>query len=397
MRNLGLVILLLITSFSEVGAYTITYDHKDRKFTCENGTDCTTSVPVGKVVTVLIKDSVPDLLTAQVEITEIPPNRDTTAAIRAFLNPGGAAKGGAPPPPSKAGLPAPKTTKAAWQGLPSDVDSVRQAVPASLSDYPAAIRAVKEDVGSLIKNLKIVDDSQFLDRLKAEATAGGFEIGMTDDQVKAFWLAVRQLAAASSSWSDFGPVSYRPASDFTVTITFSGKNDLVPVSDTQTLSLVASTSVAITTGTGLGFSGLVDDHYTSITVTDQPASGTTPAVTHRQGVREQRDIGTAEVVFLIHITGASDSGYFSEIWAPRGISVGGGVSTGVSGRLYSGLTWNIGRLGFATVGVAGGKVKRLSASANLKNLGDVDPEATRRDVFTGSYFAGITLRLPPSP
>jgi hypothetical protein len=79
---------------------------------------------------------------------------------------------------------------------------------------------------------------------------------------------------------------------------------------------------------------------------------------------------------------------------PYAFSFGVGLSTGISGRLYGGLSWIFGNRGALTLGVALGKVKRISENIDLKNLGaDVDPEATRRDVTEVAPFIALSWRL----
>jgi hypothetical protein len=46
-----------------------------------------------------------------------------------------------------------------------------------------------------------------------------------------------------------------------------------------------------------------------------------------------------------------------------------------------------------TAGVAGGKVKRLSSGVDPKNLGTVDPHATRVDKYETSWFGAVSFRI----
>lgn len=389
-------------------AYTVVYDHAADKFTCD-GKECAGPVPTGKVVTVFVRNSAPDLVTIQIQITEAQPDAETAEAIKKLFSPTAADSTGAA---AAAGGTAttfdtlrsrrasfladdtgPASVAEAWALVREGVRDLRRAVPNNLSGYPAAVKKVQQGLAFLAFEVGEIDDgAKFHAALAAKDP--NLKIGLTADEMKTFWPEALKLGRIRPMLADFAPVAHRPADDFTVTITFAGKNALIPVAETRTLSLLAGTAVRIRTATGLAYSGLVDDHYTAITVVDTPATDTKPAVTHREGRRERRDQGTPELALLIHVGAESDQGYFSWPLVPRAFSFGTGLTTGVSGRLYAGGTWNFGRFVHLTAGYAGGKVKRLSESVNLKNLGDIDPEATRRDVFDTSWFASFTVRLP---
>jgi hypothetical protein len=148
--------------------------------------------------------------------------------------------------------------------------------------------------------------------------------------------------------------------------------------------------------TGFAFSGLTDNHYTVRTVTVTPAQGSTAAVTKRVAVAESDDSYLPEVTGFVHFMrfgNALGCAGRKTCWMPRQYSVGGGLSAGLSGRVYLGVSWPLGRVGSITLGAAGGQVKRLSKNVDRDNLGTTDPEASRRDVIRTSWFFGVSWRV----
>ncbi len=58
-----------------------------------------------------------------------------------------------------------------------------------------------------------------------------------------------------------------------------------------------------------------------------------------------------------------------------------------------GASYRFAQVAEFTVGVAGGKVKRLSEGVNRANSGTVDPQVARIDSFHTSLFGALTFRI----
>lgn len=193
----------------------------------------------------------------------------------------------------------------------------------------------------------------------------------------------------------YAPDTFNVEVPFDIKIVWASTNPLIqaPVSDSIPIRFPTWKIVG---ATGFAFSGLSDDQYTFRTEVVTPASGTTPAVTKRIAVREERDAYLPEVTGFLHFTKVGplfNVAKSLQFLVPRQLSVGGGLSAGPSGRVYLGLSWPLGRVGSLTAGLAGGPVKRLSKNVDTNNLGDSDPQASRRDILRTAVFFGVSFRV----
>lgn len=214
------------------------------------------------------------------------------------------------------------------------------------------------------------------------------------------------LALARDLWTA-GPLgnerlaTYDADQEFDVIITWTvpaGSSVKTPPS--QRMPVRFASNWIITSTVGMAASRLVDQNYTTRTITT-PASGTTPEVTRKVAVREQDDHGSFDGTMFVHVTPTGDwirRSYWR--FLPRQLSLGIGIgATDASGRIYTGVSWPLGRSASITFGAAAGKTKVLSRNVNVDDLGDVDPQASRRDVLRFAPFIGFSWRIagPANP
>jgi hypothetical protein len=133
-------------------------------------------------------------------------------------------------------------------------------------------------------------------------------------------------------------------------------------------------------------------------VIDTTAHGDTAEVSHQEVVEQERDMVWPDVVLLVHVYNPQWS--FSR-WNHRvyplswvAPTFGVGLNTGsANGRFFGGASIRLGSAAAVTGGIAGGKVKRLSAGVNRSHLADgIDPEASRVDVFKTAWFVSVSWR-----
>lgn len=377
------MVLVLFGSLTAQGA-SVQFDHHTGILSCGKESSgpgaCAMGVREGEPLTITFINSVPELLDRKVTITE--QHKALRGTILEIL------KGGAVPGAAKAG-----------GGKPPE-----RAVPTSLQDaYDDAERAILR-LSDAVSSADMEHFSRYKQHLRAAVTglisaAGGadavpdklktVQLQRPASELPDWWRNVRALNAVSDATTTLPAETTFVVDDLQIVVEFTSKNPLIKAPQPLKATVVQSSGWQLSNSTGFAASKLVDDHYTVRTVTDKEATTTTPAVTHREAIREEPDAAAAEATYFIHLR------YLGKRHAalPGEISFGVGLATGIKGRIYAGVSYPLGRAGALTFGIAGGMVKRLSRNVNRLNLGDADPEATRRDVFHSAPFVALSWRL----
>jgi hypothetical protein len=386
MKRVAIVVLMLCCA-SAAAAADILFDHGNGALTCGDRTGvggCATKAGDGEALTIAFARSAPELLDRTVTITRR--HAALREKVKSILFPTGITPE------------APEGTKGGT--VVKNVSTIDH----SYRTVENAARAISDDIsaGGMIgfRDHKII----LREAVAALAQfAGGYDkvpdalknvanLERPIGDISTWWANVRALNDVSDEPAPLQPETTIVDDDLEITIAFTSKNPLVKVPQPMKITVLLSSGWILSTSTGFAASRLVDDHYTVRTVVDTPTTGTTPAVTHREAVAEERDAATPEATYFVHLRNVSDpNGFWRAL--PRELSFGVGLATGVKGRLYLGASYALGSAGAFTVGIAGGNVKRLSRNVNVKNLGDVDPEATRRDVFTAGPFVALSWRF----
>jgi hypothetical protein len=377
-------IALILTSASAYGIDTVSIklDQRDGTLTCGGSARSGSCIAAsGSLVTIDVINSVPDLLDLTVTPTAVhaAENKNIVSALfSGGLTPKSA---GAAPAVSKVAAPPSANLDAACQRVLRDLNGINDVIYRSaMSGYPA----LKDDLTTAIGEV-----NRFASAMqKAVPDALKGQSGLPSD-IASWWSNILALDAKSNSLASFPEQAFELEDDTKITIVFQSKNPLItPTPAMQAIVRVSDWRVVTTTG--FAGSGLVDEHYTVRTIVDQAASGSTPAVTHREAIRETPDIANAEATYFVHLSNLSDLARY----LPLSPTFGVGLGTGVSGRLYAGTSWQFGNRGNLTVGVALGQVKRLSHNIDPKHLDDgVDPEATRRTLTRAAPFVALSWRL----
>jgi hypothetical protein len=208
--------------------------------------------------------------------------------------------------------------------------------------------------------------------------------------VKASWDAVREMLKTS-------PV--KPASLGPFLVTFrEGEVDIalkiVPTSANPT-GVAREVAIPVrekhgwgwSTSTGFAAAGLTDQNFSARTVTVTPATDTKEAVTRRELVAESSDRLRVQPSIFLHLYP------FGGAWERVALTTGASLSPSTNAQVYAGASVRLGRIGTFTAGIAGGNVKRQSLNVDPRDLGDLDPQQTRRDVFMTRLFVAITARF----
>jgi hypothetical protein len=386
MKVFTLTTLLLLGTLT-ARAEEIQFNHADGTLTCGSNTGkgtCTLAAPEGAPLAITFLNSVPELLVRKVTITE------QNAALRKKVL--DIIKGG------KVVTETTDVNKSIDRPLPArgDVSTLQKAY----EEVEKQIGEVNADVSAAQMDRFAVDKSNLrLAVTGLAAAAGGFDavadklktmqLQRPISEIPEWWRSVQALNRVSDAPVPLQPETTFVTDDLQITVEFTSTNPLIKAPQPLKATVVLSSGWLFGSSTGFAGSKLVDDHYTDRTITDKEAMGTTPAVTHREAVREQRDAAAAEATYFVHLRRVNP--LFGKV--PVALSFGVGLATGVKGRLYTGLSLPLGRAGALTFGVAGGTVKRLSRNIDPKNLGDKDPEVTRRDVFQTAPFIALSFRL----
>lgn len=370
------------------------YSHATGRWSCgDENKPCDASFSRGDKIRVTVCDSLPGILEMKAS-TRV---RDETvldekSRKRLGLQPSGqalitpTAVGTTPKSPAE--------IKAAWSTLRTAIDAIVEIVPEPqrYGEYAAANSVASDARQALVDSVASRDVSPQGIVTALQSSLGGefSSLGMPADELVTWFTNVDRLLRVTEPTCFLASDEFIFSKDADLEITFKSVNplvtaDLEPAAD---FPILGKNSWEIGSTTGFAISGLADEHWTTRTVTVTPASGDTPAITRKEAVLESKDSYTPEAAIFIHLLPRGENRF------PLGVTLGGGLSSGITGRGYLGLTYPFGSAGTFTFGVSGGQVKRLSKNVNRNDLGDVDPEATRRDVLRGSWFFGIAWQVP---
>ena len=371
------------------------YDHEHHQMTCAGrvtGGGCRLTVDEGALVSLQVVRSVPGLLTAQVNKVDKEPDALSRADFQKLT---GGVSGGEPETVAEAFESCPAECSSAlgcFRAIRDRLDGLQRSIDSNLTAYPGAICFVRSTAVEFLEQIGNPDprnatavQTAYFEKLTAdgqEAQAGDAEA------FREFWRKLDQLlSAAPTELADFRPYEVEYADrDFDLELTFAPINDLIRApADGRRVQVRLRNGWGVSTATALMVSGLADDVYTTnaYTVTE----GETEVTKHR-AVRESRDVVSPEIAFLVSLFPKPPSSLGRSI-----LSVGVGLGQGSGGRLYGTWGYRFGHAGSFHFGVAIGKVKRLSKNINVADLGDVDPNASRRDVMRPSVTIGISWRL----
>ncbi len=384
-----IALFLESTSAYAIDTVSIKLDLRDVTLTCGGSArsgSCTAAARSGSEVAVDIVGGVPDLFDGSIKVTQR--HSDELSKIITALFPGGLTPKNTPPGAAvvnKAMVPPSGNLDAAYVRLRKDLRAIHDAIASgAMNSYPD----LKDDLASAVGEVK--GFAAQVQKTVPDALKGQSDLPSGD--LTTWWNNVLALDAVSGNLTSFKGQSFELEDDTDILIEFKSKNPPNPLIDPppSVRAAVRLSDWRIVTTTGFAASGLVDQHYTVRTIIDQAASGSTPAVTHREAIRETPDIANAEATYFVHLSNLSDAARYY----PSTFSFGVGLGTGVSGRLYAGTSWQLGNRGNLTFGVALGQVKRLSNNIDPKHLDDgVDPEATRRTLTRAAPFVALSWRL----
>jgi hypothetical protein len=395
------VLVVLSIASSAVGATqsTLIYDHSTRKWQCGSGlpqiSPCVMSVYEGDVITVSIINTLPGLFSYEIKKTDREPEGLSNALAEKLGIPVDQKSGGTGGGVGPNGLALLPTTEQLYQDVLRSLRELKIAVvKEGFPGYADKIRALRAAHDALITDLRtnkhLAPGANSATEVLAALKAAGVTPSLTDDAFVEFWGHLQDLLAdAPDAVAPDGPsgtFTYEDR-DFDIEIIIKATNPLLSNPDIDTTSAIRLThAFRVTTTTGFAISGLVDKHYTVVTETVGTGDD---AHEVRKAVEEERDkISIPEATLFVHLAPAGGGK-----WSRAAISVGIGIANDASGRLYAGVSWRIGSAGAFTIGMAGGKVKHLSRNVDVDNLGEVDPEQSRRDVYRSSYMVGISWRL----
>lgn len=385
--------LFLSSSYSHAKSLTATFDHGNRTWTCNGASgmrDCALKAHEGDSVTVTVINTLPGLFSVEItqdlkEVVGIDSGISGKFGIPSGVAPTSTSGGVSPAKPGPNEPPPPPDPHVAYDALLAKLRDIRGVLLGDFSRYEAADQDLTDAHATLLSVLttngmpaNTTDASAALTILNAKKVP----LGMSEDQFKVMWDQVNTLLAIAPVRRTDGPSATFTYDDrdFDVTIVIKALSPLIQNPQISTKAVVQLKGAwKVSTTTGFAISGLRDDHYT--TTTETTGTGTTV----NKAVREERDvISIPEVTLFLHVYPQAQRFAFS---------AGIGVAAEASGRMYLGCSYRLGRAGALTFGVAGGKVKRLSKNVNVDDLGEVDPEAARRDVYRGSFLFGYSWTL----
>lgn len=208
--------------------------------------------------------------------------------------------------------------------------------------------------------------------------------------VKVSWDVVREVLKTA-------PVKPTPLGPFLVTFRDGEVDIALKIVPTTANPTGVAREVAIpvrerhgwgwSTSTGFAAAGLTDQNFSARTVTVTPATETKEAVTRRELVSESSDRLRVQPSIFLHLYP------FGGVWERVALTTGASLSPNTNAQVYAGASLRLGRIGTLTAGIAGGNVKRQSLNIDADDLGDLDPQQTRRDVFMTRFFVAITARF----
>jgi hypothetical protein len=354
--------------------------------------NCLLGARTGSVVSVLLTNALPGLLTYNVDRT-LMATQELPAELALSLGLATPKPAASPAVPAPAGPPPAQPPEiAAYNALSARVEEFNSLLAGRYTnaEYVTALQQVHTARASVLSLLKVPD----LGATVAAALANVAAISIPTSQVAASWDALqRLLSIAPSRPVDLGPFLFTYEDrDFNVVITAT-PTAVLPTVSVRVFAIPVREKYGWkwTTTTGFAFSGLTDQNFSARTVVVTPASGNTPAVTRKELVQEATDGLRPEPIVLVHLSPIHHS--FAERIA---LSLGVSLTPSGPARIYSGLSWRLGQIGALTVGAAAGSVKRLSRNVDTSDIGTADPQQLRRDLLLTRVFASFSLRFAAS-
>jgi hypothetical protein len=378
-----------------------TYDHERHQMNCagrETGGPCRLTVDEGALVSLQVIRSVPGVLSVNVQKIDEKPDglsqADFTKLTAGIAGAKPAAREDEDNEEAAAVQCDPSTCNSAlscYKEIQPRIDALNDSINHDLTRYgdaicelKATIKAFKNKIGNPDDDADAVQKAFFV-TLAADGQAGA---AGDAEAVKTFYGKVEQIRRnAPDDLGEFSPyeVEYSDR-DFHLVVTFTAINDLIkPPSDSRRVQVRLRNGWGVSTSTALMASGLSDDTFTTSAYT---ATVNGSSVEKHRAVREERDIASPEIAFLVNLLPKAPSMFGRSV-----LSVGLGLGQNNGGRLYGTWGYRFGQAGAFHFGFALGKVKRLSKNVDVEDLGDVDPNASRRDVMRPSLTIGISWRL----
>lgn len=343
------------------------------------------------IVSVRLTNTLPGLFTYTVT-TVLRPERALPAQLGidfGLIKPKAAASPAPPPPGPPVEERAEPTVIELYNELIAKWQEFQRVIAGkyTAATYEAALTALVKARHELLFTSKVPDDGASV----AAALNKGRAVKVPEDPVIAAWEAIRRmLSIAPESTADLGPFLF----------TFDDREFdlLVTVAPVAGVTAAAPRTVSVpvrekygwkwTTTTGFAFSGLRDHNWSIRTVEVTPATDGKPAVTRNAAMEEDKDRISTEPAVFIHVSPIHGSA-----WERLAVTTGVSVNPTNAARIYGGVSWLFGRVGALTAGVAAGRVKVLGKNVNRADLGTLDPQQARRDVFTTAAFVAFSLRF----
>lgn len=406
MKKVFAALACLFIALDGMAKVSLTYDHSANKLTCPGGasTDgsCVVTLHEGEILTIQVTNSVPGLFDMSVQKTDQPAEVAPPAFVTAARLSPAQSQATSPQPHTNAAelefnefrTPTGATVTDAYNAFVAALARLEQSLRNDLSRYPTALSAVRNARADLLAAIQPTADDPLavaktvLSRLKEEKST----VSVTEGDLGDVWSKLGKfLRSAPAGLGDLAPqVFHYVDRDFDLAVDVKPTFDLFTIPARRVVAVVQlSDPWVLRTTTGIALSGLYDEHYTRRTFIDTPASGTTPAVTHQEVVRERRDAAYPEATMFLHI---------AKVGRHDALSLGAGVATGnAAARLYIGYSHRLAMAAAWSVGIAGGNVKRLSNSIDIKNPGNADPEQSRHDAFKFAPFVCVSVRIGGAP
>lgn len=389
-RIIVAIVSLLLTPcvplYGAVRSVKVVYDHQANRLTCGTGgaTDdvCVVSVRPGDIVSVQVVNSVPGLLEIDMVKTDRPRPVESEGLAAIELPPviGSAFPGLI----AKGDDDGPRDPQQIYADINAQIRLLQHALHHDLNTYEGARRTLGDLRNELLIRLEVPDDGEAV--TEALFAAGG--VRATEEQIVEWWEDLTHLlSVAPASLQSFRPVHYTYDDDFDVQIGFTSNSELVIApSHFPMIAVREHGGWRVSTSTGIAFSRLKDDEYTVQEVIEPDGEGDVRF--RRVAVEEEGDVINPEPALFIHLTPGWE-GFFDRFQLTFGV----GVDADSGGRTYAGLSYRFGSAGSILIGAAGGQVKRLSASVNPSDLGDIEPNDVRKDVFDVDAMFALSWRF----
>ncbi|MEO8382482.1 MAG: hypothetical protein ABI779_22675 [Acidobacteriota bacterium] len=377
------------------------YDHEKHQMNCAGrttGGPCRLTVDEGALVSLQVIHSIPGVLAVQIQKIDKTPDglsQADFAKLTAGIAGGKPTAANVTPESfesSQCSASICNSALSCYNEIQARIDALQGSIDNDLTEYGRAIcdftettKAFKSKIGNPGDDAEKVQEA-FFAKLAVAGQAGAAGAA---DTVKTFYGKVEQIRRnAPANLADF-PAPYEVEysdRDFDLVLTFTTINDLLtPPTDSRRVQVRLRNGWGVSTSTALMASGLSDDTFTTSAYT---ATVNGASVEKHRAIREERDIASPEIAFLVNLVPKAPSMLGRSV-----LSVGLGLGQNNGGRLYGTWGYRFGQAGAFHFGFALGKVKRLSKNVDVEDLGDVDPNASRRDVMRPSFTIGISWRL----